>query len=292
MGGGGAFALLHAAPGVSGLYSKYGFTAGLLNVPCVSLRIEVGGGGGGRVASANGLPAGAFIRAVDFVVDTPALQTLRADTLTRVKAVGGIERDTAYWNQWIPATTRGGAIALFSGVGVGDGDGGGRILAYASVILREGVLRLYDWALAGEFSGGCCSEGIRTFFAAAVQSAPGFAPPSAGGGGGGGGGVGGGGGGGVGGGGGGGVGFEAGAGAEVAPACVSASESVMISLVVPMLLARDALGAEADLKVDDALSDKGWMARELRGGGGGLFLRALYQAAQAGTFLVLAADGF
>lgn len=190
----------------------------------------------------DGLPMGTFIRTVDFNSDAIALNVLRRSTLIRCSAVGGIERDVAYWKQWIPATTRGGALVLVD-------RNSGEIYAYVSIVAREGVLRVYDWALAAAFAGGLEGGGIiRALLSAAVIFAPGFE--------------------------------------------MGDHSKREVSVVMPMILARDALGVHVTLEIDHVLSDDGWMARTLGDESGAGALNDLYEAAKVGTFLVLAADGF
>jgi hypothetical protein len=153
---GGKYAsLLHAATGVAGLYEKFGFTRSRLRVPCCNLTLT---------RASETLPAGFAVRSADYQRDASALEEMRAGMLRRVRAVGGVVRSLAYWQTWVPATTRSGGVVLTRS--------DGRIVAYAAVVCRENVLRVFDWAYGGD-EAAKDSQLLQSFLVAACLAAPG-----------------------------------------------------------------------------------------------------------------------
>jgi hypothetical protein len=146
--------LLHAATGVAGLYEKFGFTRSLLRVPCCNLTLS----------RATEMPTGFAVRSADYQIDANALEEMRAGMLRRVRAVGGVVRSPAYWQTWVPATTRSGGVVLTRSDGC--------IVAYAAVVCRENVLRVFDWAYGGDDAAED-SQLLQSFLGAACSAAPG-----------------------------------------------------------------------------------------------------------------------
>jgi hypothetical protein len=148
-----AIALLHAAEAVRGLYEKFGFARGRLDVayarvplraaPGVGADADAGVGVGAAArALGEGGSAGLAVARADFSRGWRELDALRASTLSRCRVVGATARDGAYWTRWVPITAPT-ALALRR-------PADGALLAYGAVVARDGVLRVVDWARAAE----------------------------------------------------------------------------------------------------------------------------------------------
>jgi hypothetical protein len=146
-----AVALLHAAEAVRGLYEKFGFARGRLDVAYARVHLRAAPGAGadagvgvGAAARAlgDGGSAGLAVERADFPAGWRELDALRASTLSRCRVVGATARDGAYWTRWVPITAPT-ALVLRR-------PADGALLAYGAVVARDGVLRVVDWARAAE----------------------------------------------------------------------------------------------------------------------------------------------
>ena len=144
-------ALLHAAESVRGLYEKFGFVRGRLDVAYAKVQLSAGPdayASAGSSASAStvarpleGGSEGLTVSSVNFSAAWRELDALRASTLSRCNIIGATTRDEAYWTRWIPITA---ATALV----LRHADG--LPLAYGAVVARDGLLRVVDWAQSAE----------------------------------------------------------------------------------------------------------------------------------------------
>jgi GNAT superfamily N-acetyltransferase len=144
------FALLHAAEAVRGLYEKFGFVRGRLDVAYARVRVNadagiearaVAGGVGAGARPLIGGSAGLTVARADFGALWRELDALRTSTVARCALVGTIVRDASYWSRWLPVTA---ATALEL-----RGDDGA-LRAFGAVVARDGLLRVVDWARASE----------------------------------------------------------------------------------------------------------------------------------------------
>jgi hypothetical protein len=246
-----ALGLLHAAPGVAGLYAKFGFSEpGVLRIPYARLRVAWAGGGGGEPlpAAPRAVPGAPQwrVRRVDFSADAPALAALREGALARAGAAGWTLRSGGYWARWVANVCRGRAGVLETEAG-----GVWAPTAYGFARWREGAFRLMDWAGAGGLGGGAP---LRALLEALLADAA-----------------------------------ELAAADPTAPTPADALGGAG-TLAVPLALAADLAPPGAVLEEDGALRDVGWLVRPLGGAEGTRALEALVAASERGKFLVLGAD--
>ena len=127
--------MLHAADSVQGLYAKYGFQA----LPPIHYgRMELCEHMGRSVDDEF------LMRPVDMDTDIAGLLRIREGFLSRLNITGFLERTEAAWRQLIPLT---GPVVVFVDKGKP-----GSIVAYAIVAKKNGVLRLFDFAVQEEIS--------------------------------------------------------------------------------------------------------------------------------------------
>jgi len=247
--------LLHAAPGVAGLYAKFGFSApGALRVPYARLPVAwapaaAAGGEGALPAAPRAVPGapGWRLRRVDFAADAGALAALREGTLSRAGVAGWTLRSGAYWARWVANACRGRAGVLEE-----EGVNGWAPAAYGFARWREGAFRLMDWAAVGGLGGGAPLRALLEALLADAAALAAAADPTA-----------------------------------PSPADGAGGAG---TLAVPLALAGELAPRGAAVAEDAALADLGWLVRPLGGAEGARALAALSAASERGKFLVQGAD--
>jgi hypothetical protein len=161
-------------------------------------------------------------------------------------------RGGAYWRQWVRNACKGRAGVLC--------DGSGAIVAYGYVRWREGAYRVMDWACQGGLEGGLVHPFLLALTRDAVVMVDTTTPPP----------------------------FTHSAGTPL-------GEGGQCTCVMPLALAQDVMGSGGEggvVEEEEALCDKGWMARALDGAGelGEAALATLRAAAERKKFIVYQAD--